>query len=62
MLDVQDELTDLAAALGCLTGIRSLLRVIGEVVEPAEASGGEPARIESELLLRSSSKDRWMSI
>ncbi len=43
MLDVQDELSDLAAALGCLMEIRSLLRVIGEVVEPAEASGGKPS-------------------
>ncbi len=43
MLDVQDELTDLAAALGCLMEIRSLLRVMGEVVEPAEASGGKPS-------------------
>ncbi len=43
MLDVQDELTDLAAALGCLTKVRSLLRVMGEVVEPAEASGGKPS-------------------
>ena len=43
MLDVQDELTDLAAALGCLMEVRSLLRVMGEVVEPAEASGGKPS-------------------
>ncbi len=43
MLDVQDELTDLAAALGCLTAIRSLLRVMGEVVEPAEPSGDKPS-------------------
>ena len=43
MLDVQDELTDLAAALGGLTEIRSLLRVMGEVVGPAEASGGKPS-------------------
>ncbi len=43
MLDVQDELTDLAAALGCLTGVRSLLRVMGEVVEPAEASDRRPS-------------------
>ncbi len=43
MLDVQDELTDLAAALGCLMEIRSLLRVMGEVVEPAEALGDKPS-------------------
>ncbi|MCH8342432.1 MAG: hypothetical protein IH983_00405 [Planctomycetes bacterium] len=43
MLDVQDELTDLAAVLGCLTAIRSLLRVMGEVVEPAEALGTKPS-------------------
>lgn len=43
MLDVQDELTDLAAVLGCLTKIRSLLRVMGEVAEAAEASGGKPS-------------------
>ncbi len=43
MLDVQDELTDLAAALGCLTEIRSILRVMGEVVEPAEASRDKPS-------------------
>ncbi len=43
MLDVQDELTDLAAVLGCLTKIRSLLRVMGEVAEAAEALEGKPS-------------------
>ncbi len=32
----------MSAALGCLMEVRSLLRVMGEVVEPAEASGGKP--------------------